>query len=206
MHQRSVLRGQAGSALLDSYDAERRPAAQKNLEVTSRSARFLAPRSPAEHTMRRAVVALAARHAFARGMVNTGRMSVPNEYPASEYLPAGARSVQNLVLQDADDVSVPLVALLGADTCCLALWREPDATTAAAAHAALAGMPVRLVALGGDSGLPTYRVDARELAHLGLDAPGQLLLLRPDAYRAALLGAATPDALARAVRTALALP
>ncbi|MDO9406611.1 MAG: FAD-dependent oxidoreductase [Polaromonas sp.] len=201
-----VLRGEAGEALLNSYDAERRPAAEKNLEVTSRSARFLAPRSPAEHTMRRAVVALAARHAFARGLVNTGRMSVPNEYPASEQLPEGARSVQNLSLHDADDVPVPLMALLAADTRCLALWREPGAATAAAARAALAGMPVRFIALGGDSGLPTYRADARELAHLGLDAPGQLLLVRPDAYCAALLGAATPDALARALRTALALP
>jgi len=201
-----VLRGKASPALLDSYDAERRPAAEKNLEVTSRSARFLAPRSPAEHTLRRAVVALAARHAFARGLVNTGRMSVPNEYPASEHLPVGGRSVQNLVLYDADDAPVALMALLAAGTHGLALWREPGTDAAAAMHAALERAPVRLIALGGDSGLPTYRADARELAHLGLDAPGQMLLVRPDAYRAALLGAATPDALARALRTALAMP
>jgi len=201
-----VLRGGAGAALLDSYDAERRAAARKNLEVTSRSARFLAPRSPAEHTMRRAVVALAPHHAFARGLVNTGRMSVANEYPASVHLPDGGHSVQNLVLHDVNNTQVPLMEMLATDTRCLALWREPGAADAAAAQAALAGLPLRLVALGGESGLATYRAGARELAHLGLEAPGLLLLLRPDAYRAALLDAPTPDALAQTVRTVLALP
>ena len=61
-----VLQGQAGDALLDSYDAERRAARGRTSLVTSRTARFLAPRSPAEHTLRNAVLALARHYAFAR--------------------------------------------------------------------------------------------------------------------------------------------
>lgn len=200
-----VLRGQAGAGLLDSYDAERRPAAEKNLEVTSRSARFLAPRTPAEHTMRRAVVALARRHAFARALVNTGRMSVANDYPVTPQLPHGSRTVQNVPLRAAGGAPTTLMQLLGTGTHCLALWRAPTAAAAEAMQSALAALPVHLVALGGQSGLPRFDVDDAALAHLGLDVPGSLLLVRPDAYRAALLPAPTPDTLAAAVRTALAL-
>lgn len=200
-----VLRGEARPALLDSYDAERRPAAEKNLEITSRSARFLAPRSPAEHTMRRAVVALAERHAFARGLVNTGRMSAANDYPVSEQLPQGSGSVQNLALQRAGESPMHLMQLFAGKTQCIVLWLEPSAAQAEAAQTALAGLPVLLVALGGNSVLPTYEAGERERTHLGLTAPGQLLLVRPDAYRALLLTDPAPDQFAQAVRTALAL-
>jgi len=195
-----VLHGQAGEALLDSYDAERRPAAQKNLEVTSRSARFLAPRSPAEHVMRRAVLSLAVRHPFARALVNTGRMSVANDYPPAPLLPEGGRSVQNIAFADAQGRTTTLMALLREGTHALALWHAPTPAQLAAAQAAVAGLPVRIVTLNGDGGL---QAGGAELAHLGLDAPGRLLLVRPDAYRAALLAA--PDTLADAVRTTLAL-
>ena len=102
-----VLAGEASEALLDSYHAERHPAAQQNLEVTSRTARFMAPRSPIEHELRRAVIDLARHHAFARTLVNTGRMSVANPYPPAACLPAGATSVQNLRLTHADGRAVP---------------------------------------------------------------------------------------------------
>ncbi len=78
-----VLQEGAGDALLDSYNAERQPAAVQNLQVTSGTARFMAPRMPAEHMLRRAVVALARRYEFSQPLVNTGRMSVANEYPCA---------------------------------------------------------------------------------------------------------------------------
>ena len=49
------------TTLLDSYHAERHPAAVENLTVCRRTARFLAPRSRAEHRIRRAVCTLARR-------------------------------------------------------------------------------------------------------------------------------------------------
>jgi len=66
-----VLDGAANASLLDSYDAERRAAAQDNLRITRRTARFLSPQTPAERVMRDAVIALAREHAFARSFVDT---------------------------------------------------------------------------------------------------------------------------------------
>lgn len=199
-----VAQGLAGDALLDTYDAERRPAAVENLRVTSRSARFLAPRTPAEHTLRRAVVALASRYPFARGLVNTGRMSVANEYPAAPHLPEGGRSVQNLPLRRADGTPVTLMDMLAEGTHCLALWHAPSRVQAQAAVDAMAWLPLQLAAIGGDSGLPTLQPDDALLRHLGIEAPGSLCLVRPDAYRAALLRDPTPASIATAVRAVLA--
>ncbi|EJL79377.1 2-polyprenyl-6-methoxyphenol hydroxylase-like oxidoreductase [Variovorax sp. CF313] len=199
-----VAQGKAGDALLDSYDAERQPAAKQNLQVTSRSARFLAPRSPAEHTLRRAVVALAARHPFARALVNTGRMSVANDYPAAPLLPEGARSVQNLPLCWSDGRETTLMQLLAEGTHCIGLWFAPTRGQAMAALDATASLPLRLLAVGGDSGLPTLQADEKLAAHLGAGDAGSFVLVRPDAYRAAVLANATPQAVASAVRTALA--
>lgn len=197
-----VARGEAGDALLDTYDAERRPAAAQNLEVTSRSARFLAPRSPAEHRMRRAVVALASRHPFARALVNTGRMSVANAYPAAAHLPDGGRTVQNLPLRWSDGTPTSLMQLLAEGTQCLGLWFGPTRAEAAASASTL---PLRLIAVGGDSGLPTLRPDDALSRHLDTPSAGSLCLVRPDAYLAATLARPAGASIAAAMRTALAL-
>ncbi len=97
----AVLRGQAAPSLLDSYHAERHQAAQENVRVTNRTARFLRPAGEAERLFRRAVLGLARKHGFARSLVNTGRMAVANSYSRStvcSYAPgsAGGQSVQNV--------------------------------------------------------------------------------------------------------------
>ncbi|MDN8612011.1 FAD-dependent oxidoreductase [Variovorax ginsengisoli] len=199
-----VAQGLAGDALLDTYDAERRPAAVENLRVTSRSARFLAPRTPAEHTLRRAVVALASRHAFARALVNTGRMSVANDYPAAPHLPEGGRSVQNLPLRHLDGTPTTLMELLADGTRCLGLWFAPTRAQAEAAADVAASLPLRLVAVGGDSDLATLQPDEALARHLGNATPGSLCLVRPDAYRATLLDNPTPASISSAVHAALA--
>ena len=207
-----VTQGQANDHLLDSYNAERHAACAENLQVTSRSARFLAPRSPAEHTLRRAVLSLAGEYAFARPLVNTGRMSVANDYPPSAWLPQGARTVQNLALQQADGTRVTLMQMLREGTQFLALWFGPTAQQAdkAAQYLATTQWPIQLVALGGNSGLPQW-IDAEDqlARHLGLDpaqCQGTLCLVRPDAYLAATVAACTPDLLLAALRTALGKP
>jgi 3-(3-hydroxy-phenyl)propionate hydroxylase len=199
-----VMLGQAGDALLDTYDAERRPAAAQNLQVTSRTARFLAPRSPAEHTLRRAVVALAARYPFARALVNTGRMSVANDYPAARHLPAGGRTLQNLPLRWSDGSPTTPMQLLADGTKCLGLWFAPTRAQAEAATELTASLPLQLVAVGGESGLPTLQPDETLARHLGVESPRSFCLVRPDAYRAALLSEPTPAAIAAALHAALA--
>lgn len=73
----AVLHGQAPDALLDSYDAERIAAAEENILNSTRSTDFITPKSPAAASYRDAVLDLARDHAFARGLVNSGRLSRP---------------------------------------------------------------------------------------------------------------------------------
>src|SRR5438128_8350018 len=72
-----VLRGQAPERLLDTYDAERAPAADENIRHSARSTDFITPKSKVSRSFRDAVLLLAKRYAFARQMVNSGRLSVP---------------------------------------------------------------------------------------------------------------------------------
>jgi 3-(3-hydroxy-phenyl)propionate hydroxylase len=147
---------------------------------------------------------LAARHPFARALVNTGRMSIANDYPPTPQLPEGGRSVQNLPLRWADGSETTLMQLLADGTQCIGLWLAPTRADAEAAMEATASLPLRLLAIGGDSGLPALRDDERLKDHLGLHDAGGFVLVRPDAYRAATLPRATPAAIADALRRALA--
>jgi 3-(3-hydroxy-phenyl)propionate hydroxylase len=75
-----VLDGRAPERLLDSYDAERVPAADENLLNSTRSTDFITPKSEMSHTFRDATLLLAEEYPFARGLVNSGRLSVPAVY------------------------------------------------------------------------------------------------------------------------------
>jgi 3-(3-hydroxy-phenyl)propionate hydroxylase len=72
-----VIGGRAPDALLDTYDAERCHAADENIRNSTRSTDFITPKSAVSRTFRDAVLGLARRHAFARRLVNSGRLSVP---------------------------------------------------------------------------------------------------------------------------------
>jgi 3-(3-hydroxy-phenyl)propionate hydroxylase len=56
---------------------ERVFAADENLLNSTRSTDFITPKSRASRTFRNAVLSLAKDHAFGRGLVNSGRLSVP---------------------------------------------------------------------------------------------------------------------------------
>ena len=186
-----VLDGEAGEALIDSYHDERHAAAVANLVVAKRTTRFLAPRGAAEHRIRRAIASLARRHAFARALMNTGRMAQANDYPPSAWASEGARSLQNVAF----DGTTPMRCLADG-TRFLAL--AVDAT--AAMLDALAPLAVRWPVV-------FRRIDpAGSLAlHLGAKA-GSVVLVRPDAYVAATLSDGTPTAIDAALRAALARP
>ena len=79
----AVLAGVAGEALLDSYDAERIPANDENILNSTRSTDFITPKNDAARAYRDAVLELAARHEFARPLVNSGRLSRPAVLGAS---------------------------------------------------------------------------------------------------------------------------
>jgi 3-(3-hydroxy-phenyl)propionate hydroxylase len=96
----AVMKGRAAPALLDSYHEERHDAAQQNVKVTNRTARFLRPATPMEKLFRDATLSLARQHLFARQLVNTGRMAIANPYTRSSACEAtGGLSVQNVVFE-----------------------------------------------------------------------------------------------------------
>ncbi|KZY30765.1 FAD-dependent oxidoreductase, partial [Roseovarius sp. HI0049] len=74
---RLVLAGEAPDSLLDSYDTERVEAADENILNSSRSTDFITPKSTTSRLFRDAVLDLSEHHAFARPLVNSGRLSVP---------------------------------------------------------------------------------------------------------------------------------
>ena len=78
-----VLAGAAPAALLDSYDAERVPAADENLLNSTRSTDFMTPKNQASADFREAALELAAELPFARRLVNSGRLSLPHVYRAT---------------------------------------------------------------------------------------------------------------------------
>lgn len=72
-----VLRGLAPDELIDSYDEERLVAADENLGHSTGSTEFITPKNDASRAYRDAVLQLAQHHAFARRMINSGRLSTP---------------------------------------------------------------------------------------------------------------------------------
>ena len=75
-----VIEGKAPVKLLDTYSFERCWAADENLMNSTRSTDFITPKSNASKTIRTATLQLAQKHAFARKLVNSGRLSVPSYY------------------------------------------------------------------------------------------------------------------------------
>ena len=73
-----VIDGKAPSSLLDTYSDERGFAADENILNSTRSTDFITPKSKISLTFRNAVLTLAREHAFARALVNSGRLSVPS--------------------------------------------------------------------------------------------------------------------------------
>ncbi len=91
----AILRGEAGPALLESYDEERIHGADENILNSSRATAFMSPPDEASALFRDEALLLAARHGYARRLINSGRLSVPCDLrgksllsPTGEDLPA----------------------------------------------------------------------------------------------------------------------
>ena len=72
-----VIDGAAPERLLDSYDSERVQGADENILNSTRSTDFITPKSEISRIFRDAVLDLSEPFAFARPLVNSGRLSVP---------------------------------------------------------------------------------------------------------------------------------
>ncbi len=208
----AVTRGLATPELLHTYHEERHEAARQNVLVTSRTARFLRPATPAEKLFRDAVIGLAHQQPFARALVNTGRMAVANSYHHSTVCEkSGGQSVQNVVFAWSDASAGRLNDLL--------TWA--DGRLLLLAFGALAPATLgRLARLTRQAPLRCLQVvspdtAANALEHV-IDLRGDLqgachvfghawALVRPDGYLAAT-GEGIDAALVRSVARALAIP
>jgi 2-polyprenyl-6-methoxyphenol hydroxylase-like FAD-dependent oxidoreductase len=76
----SVVSGDAGGGLLDSYEAERRAAALENLRVTSKTMRFMAPPTWAHRTLRNAILRASVHSRGIRRFVDSGKLAEPAVY------------------------------------------------------------------------------------------------------------------------------
>jgi len=78
-----VIEGKAPDALLDTYGDEREEAADENILNSTRATDFITPKSKISRVFRDAVLSLSKEHAFARKIVNSGRLSLPTTYRAT---------------------------------------------------------------------------------------------------------------------------
>lgn len=182
----AVLRGEAPQALLDSYAREREYAADENIRNSTRATDFITPKSEVSRLLRDAVLQLARRHAFARTLVNSGRLSVPATLHGSTLnTPDGerfeGRMVPGAVAADAPFTAAGgsrgwLMDALGADGRFTALVFGDGAAAEASLRAlAHVDVPVGVVRIPLD--------DAHALAAQRYDArAGTTYLLRPDQH------------------------
>jgi 3-(3-hydroxy-phenyl)propionate hydroxylase len=195
----AVLRGQAGSALLDSYASEREFAADENLLNSTRSTDFITPKSDISRLFRDAVLSLAREHAFARRLVNSGRLSVPATLGTSALNTADVDAFKGGMVPGAPAADAPLRC--GGQPTWL-LRRLGDGFSLlcfGAAPAWAATLPLQVLAIDGDS-----VVDADGLAAARYDAtPGCAYLLRPDQHVCARWRTPTESAVRSALARAL---
>jgi 3-(3-hydroxy-phenyl)propionate hydroxylase len=208
----AVVQGRALPALLNSYHTERHEAAEHNVLVTNRTARFLRPADGAERLFRTAALGLARQHAFARQLVNTGRMSTPNIYTRSAVCEAtGGRATQNVVFAWADGSRGELIELMQWASARLLLFVFGDLTGAAAQR--LQGLSkdanllcVQVIAPGGDAAAREHVIDTQGHLQATCHVFGHAwALVRPDGYLAAT-GESVDASLSHALTTALGGP
>ena len=195
-----VMRGLAGEALLDSYDAERGAAADENLLNSTRATDFMTPKSRASRLMRDAVLTLAAEQPFARALVNSGRLSVPTHFSDSPLNTPDEDEFAGWMRPGApaDDAPLPdeawLLPQLGLDFTLLEF--ADDAGEAARIEPSAADrIPLRRLVLP-PAGLAAERYDAR---------PGTAYLFRPDQHVAARWRRPTPEGVRQALARAVAI-
>ncbi len=195
----AVIRGEAPATLLDSYDVERIPATDENILNSTRSTDFITPKNAASRAYRDAVLELAARHEFARPLVNSGRLSrpavlhdsplsTPDEAPWPAGAPLGAAA------PDAPLGNAYLLEQTSPNGFTLLTFGDGVHGAVPSVQAmGVQAMGVQAVGLPG-SGIAAERYGA---------SSGSAVLLRPDQHIAARWQQADPAAIGRARDRAL---
>ena len=173
-----MLKGRASPALLATYGPEREYAADENLCNSTRATDFITPKSDVSRLFRDAALHLARDHAFARRIVNSGRLSVPATLHQSPLNTPDSDAFAGTQVPGAVLLDAPLLRqgqptwLLRelANDFTLLVWGPAPAWASALPH-------VQVLQIGLDV------LDAQTLATQRLDAqPGTMYLVRPDQH------------------------
>jgi 3-(3-hydroxy-phenyl)propionate hydroxylase len=189
-----VIEGLAPENLLESYDRERIHGAEENILNSSRSTDFITPKSDVSRLFRDAVLDLSEHHAFARPLVNSGRLSLPCAYEGSSLNSDDLASLPQRTRPGAPAVDAPtdkgwLLDRLGGNFQLLAI------NCAAPEQLEVDGIPVNTLALAAPS--PQLRN-----RYLGEEAAA-VYLLRPDQHVAARWAAFNDKSVRAAVNRAV---
>lgn len=192
-----VVDGLAPDTLLDSYDAERIFGADENILNSSRSTDFITPKSEISRIFRDAVLDLSENQAFARPLVNSGRLSMPCTYDGSPLNSADALQggpARTRPGSPCPDVTLGdgfLLDSLGDRFTLLTLNADaPESLTEA-------GITLTRLALS-DHDDSTGQLATRYLG----DTPAAVYLIRPDQHVAARWPAYDETAIRAAIRRA----
>ena len=182
----AVLAGDAPDALLDSYASEREFAADENIRNSTRATDFITPKSDVSRLFRDAVLELTKRHAFARSLVNSGRLSVATVLRDSPLNTPDADTFAGAMVPGAAAADAPVRRADGSTgwllrECHVARFTALVFGTGEAAERSLQALKssdlalhvVRVEGTGADAELATQRYDAQ---------PGTVYLLRPDQH------------------------
>lgn len=190
----AVIKGYAQDTLLDTYDIERIHGADENIMNSTRSTDFITPKSEMSRIFRNAVLDLSEHYAFARPLVNSGRLSLPCRYDASplngeDSLPGGpARSKPGTPCSDATVGDRYLLGALGGDYTLMCINCDaPDALL-------IDDVPVKSI-----------KIDATPLIaerYLG-SATEAVYLIRPDQHVTARWATFDEQAVKAAIKTSL---
>jgi 3-(3-hydroxy-phenyl)propionate hydroxylase len=198
-----VLKAVASDRLLDSYDAERVPAADENILNSTRSTDFITPKSRISRTFRDAALQLAQTHPFARGLVNSGRLSVPHSYRGSPLDSRDHDAFSGKISPGTACIDVPLTGRpgpawltdqIGNRFVCIYFAggnpQVPDALIEGLRDVAAAIQPIVIGTVGWPltivpEHIPAF-IDTRGLFAQRYDAtPGSVYLFRPDQHLSA---------------------
>jgi 3-(3-hydroxy-phenyl)propionate hydroxylase len=212
----AVLQGQASDALLDTYGAEREYAADENILNSTRATDFITPKSEISRLFRDAVLELSKTHAFARTLVNSGRLSVPATLHGSPLNTPVADPVESRMVPGAPAADAPvqladgrggwLLRQLGQGFTALVAADPGQGTVASDLRRAAEGLaPLKVLTIARDGQSKADLVDSDGLVaqRYGLQ-PGGVVLLRPDQHVCARRSRADPAALRLALQRALA--
>ena len=215
-----VLDGKAPDSLLDTYSEERVFAADENIMNSTRSTDFITPKSKTSLTFRNAVLSLARDHAFARALVNSGRLSVPSYLTESSLnTPDTASFAGDMVpgapLDDApmkeNGANFWLLDRVGNRFVALVHVADPAAVDAKKAEVfkslAEAPIPVEVVLVSpkagtAPAGLRVFEDYTGRFAERYDSEPGTVYLVRPDQHVAARWRSVSVPAIQAALATA----